>query len=36
MVLDSVPELNLVMYLPEFLDGLFAIFKDKSAEIRKM
>ncbi|EDO30641.1 predicted protein [Nematostella vectensis] len=35
-VLDSVPELDLINHLPEFLDGLFVIFKDRSAEIRKM
>eukprot|EP00111_Clytia_hemisphaerica_P021141 TCONS_00062279-protein len=34
--LDAVPELDLLVYLPEFLDGLFNIFRDKSGEIRKM
>ncbi|XP_031569488.1 protein VAC14 homolog [Actinia tenebrosa] len=36
MVLASVPDLDLIGHLPEFLDGLFAIFKDRSGEIRKM
>lgn len=34
--LDAVPELDLLVHLPEFLDGLFNIFRDKSGEIRKM
>ena len=34
--LDAVPELDLLVHLPEFLDGLFSIFLDKSQEIRKM
>lgn len=34
--LDAVPELDLLIHLPEFLDGLFNIFRDKSSEIRKM
>lgn len=36
MVLDAVPDLDLLAHLPEFLDGLFNIFKDRNAEIRKM
>ncbi|KXJ24188.1 protein VAC14 homolog [Exaiptasia diaphana] len=36
MVLVSVPDLDLLSHLPEFLDGIFVIFKDRSAEIRKM
>lgn len=36
MVLDAVPDLDLIAHLPEFLDGLFNIFKDRNAEIRKM
>ncbi|PFX23014.1 Protein VAC14-like [Stylophora pistillata] len=36
MVLDAVPDLDLVAHLPEFLDGLFNIFKDRNPEIRKM
>lgn len=33
-VLDSVPELELVTYLPEFLDGLLKFLGDPSVEIR--
>ena len=36
MVLDAVPDLDLITHLPEFLDGLFNIFKDRNPEIRKM
>ena len=36
MVLDAVPNLDLLAHLPEFLDGLFNIFKDRNPEIRKM
>lgn len=36
MVLDAVPDLDLIGHLSEFLDGLFVIFKDRNAEIRKM
>ena len=36
LVLDSVPDLDMIVYLPEILDGIFTIFQDKSAEIRKM
>ena len=36
MVIDAVPDLDLIAHLPEFLDGLFNIFKDRNAEIRKM
>ncbi|XP_020613432.1 protein VAC14 homolog [Orbicella faveolata] len=36
VVLDAVPDLDLIAHLPEFLDGLFNIFKDRNAEIRKM
>eukprot|EP00795_Rhopilema_esculentum_P001341 gene1341-15741_t len=34
--LDAVPELDLLAHLPEFLDGLFSIFRDNNGEIRKM
>eukprot|EP00794_Sanderia_malayensis_P019211 gene19211-21135_t len=34
--LDAVPELDLLVHLPEFLDGLFSIFRDNNGEIRKM
>ncbi|EIW76321.1 ARM repeat-containing protein [Coniophora puteana RWD-64-598 SS2] len=33
-VLDSVPELELVSYLPEFLDGLFKYMSDPTADVR--
>lgn len=36
LVLDSVPDLDMIIHLPEILDGIFTIFQDKSAEIRKM
>ena len=36
LVLDSVPDLDMVVHLPEILDGIFTIFQDKSPEIRKM
>ncbi|KAM6966442.1 protein VAC14 homolog [Tautogolabrus adspersus] len=35
-VLESVPDINLLDYLPEILDGLFQILGDNSKEIRKM
>ncbi|XP_076000110.1 protein VAC14 homolog [Genypterus blacodes] len=34
-VLESVPDINLLDYLPEFLDGLFQILGDNSKEIRR-
>ncbi|KAG7243480.1 hypothetical protein INR49_011036 [Caranx melampygus] len=34
-VLESVPDINLLDYLPEILDGLFQILGDNSKEIRK-
>ena len=33
-VLDSVPDLELVAYLPEFLDGLFGYLSDPSPDVR--
>ncbi|XP_026539978.1 protein VAC14 homolog [Notechis scutatus] len=36
LVLESVPDINLLDYLPEVLDGLFQILGDNSKEIRKM
>uniref|UniRef100_A0A8C4S1M6 Protein VAC14 homolog n=1 Tax=Erpetoichthys calabaricus TaxID=27687 RepID=A0A8C4S1M6_ERPCA len=36
LVLESVPDINLLEYLPEILDGLFQILGDSSKEIRKM
>ncbi|XP_061449738.1 protein VAC14 homolog isoform X2 [Rhineura floridana] len=36
LVLESVPDINLLDYLPEILDGLFQVLGDNSKEIRKM
>ncbi|XP_039209473.1 protein VAC14 homolog [Crotalus tigris] len=36
LVLESVPDINLLDYLPEILDGLFQILGDNSKEIRKI
>ncbi|KAB5571617.1 hypothetical protein PHYPO_G00227090 [Pangasianodon hypophthalmus] len=36
LVLESVPDINLLDYLPEILDGLFQILGDSSKEIRRM
>ncbi|KAK3565129.1 hypothetical protein QTP86_033380, partial [Hemibagrus guttatus] len=36
MVLESVPDINLLVYLPEILDGLFQILGDSSKEIKRM
>ncbi|KAI0042285.1 ARM repeat-containing protein [Auriscalpium vulgare] len=33
-VLDSVPELELIMYLPEFLDGLLKYLSDPTEDVR--
>lgn len=35
-VLDSVPDINMVCFLPEILDGLFQILGDPNQEIKKM
>uniref|UniRef100_A0A8C7KQU4 Protein VAC14 homolog n=1 Tax=Oncorhynchus kisutch TaxID=8019 RepID=A0A8C7KQU4_ONCKI len=35
LVLESVPDINLLDYLPEILDGLFQILGDSSKEIRR-
>lgn len=32
-VLNAVPEINMIIYLPEILDGLFQMLDDKSTEI---
>eukprot|EP01102_Stenamoeba_stenopodia_P022271 TRINITY_DN921_c0_g1_i1.p1 TRINITY_DN921_c0_g1~~TRINITY_DN921_c0_g1_i1.p1 ORF type:complete len:588 (-),score=147.47 TRINITY_DN921_c0_g1_i1:139-1902(-) len=34
-VLNSVPDIDLLAYLPEFLDGLFLILSDKKKDIRR-
>jgi vacuole morphology and inheritance protein 14 len=33
-VLDSVPDLDLLTYLPQLLDGLMALLSDPNREIR--
>ena len=33
-MLESVPDINLLDYLPEILDGLFQILGDNGKEIR--
>ncbi|ESO93069.1 hypothetical protein LOTGIDRAFT_119746 [Lottia gigantea] len=35
-VLDAVPDINMLVLLPEILDGLFQILGDSSIEIRKL
>ncbi|XP_025830153.1 protein VAC14 homolog isoform X2 [Agrilus planipennis] len=35
-VLDAVPDIDLAMYLPEILDGLFRILDDPMLEVKKM
>ena len=35
-VLDAVPDINMIVLLPEILDGLFLILGEDSREIRKM
>ncbi|XP_077293243.1 protein VAC14 homolog isoform X2 [Arctopsyche grandis] len=35
-VLDSVPDIDLIIFLPEILDGLFKIMDDPMPEIKKM
>ncbi|KAJ8303509.1 hypothetical protein KUTeg_019905 [Tegillarca granosa] len=35
-VLDAVPDINMLVLLPEILDGLFQILGDSNLEIRKM
>ncbi|KAJ2938142.1 hypothetical protein O0L34_g3721 [Tuta absoluta] len=35
-VLDAVPEIDLILYLPELLDGLFKMLDDANPEIRRM
>ncbi|XP_053402686.1 protein VAC14 homolog [Mercenaria mercenaria] len=36
IALDAVPDINMLVLLPEFLDGLFEILGDSNQEIRKM
>lgn len=35
-VLDAVPDIDLILYLPELLDGLFRILDDPMLEVKKM
>ncbi|KAK3086172.1 hypothetical protein FSP39_014663 [Pinctada imbricata] len=35
-VLDAVPDINMLVLLPDIIDGLFQILGDKNSEIRKM
>ena len=35
-VLDAVPDIDLILYLPEILDGLFIILNDQTLEVKKM
>lgn len=35
-VLDAVPDIDLIKYLPELLDGLFKMLDDQSLEVKKM
>jgi len=36
MALDAVPDINLIRYLPEYLDGLFGMLSDRNKEIVQM
>lgn len=35
-VLNAVPEINMIIYLPEILDGLFQMLEDSMIEIHRM
>lgn len=35
-VLNAVPEINMIVYLPEILDGLFQMLQDHMVEIHRM
>lgn len=35
-VLDAVPDIDLIVHLPELLDGLFKMLDDANSEIRRM
>ena len=34
-VLDSVPDINMIDWLPDFMDGLFNMLSDGNKEIRQ-
>ena len=36
MTLDAVPDIDMIVFLPEIIDGLFKILGDQNTEIRKM
>lgn len=35
-ILNAVPEINMVIYLTDILDGLFTMLEDKTQEIQRM
>jgi vacuole morphology and inheritance protein 14 len=35
MVLDSVPDIDLLQYLPRFVDGIFNMLKDSNKDIKQ-
>ena len=35
MVLDSVPDIDLLQFLPKFVDGIFNMLKDTNKDIRQ-
>lgn len=35
-VLDTVPQIDMVLFLPDLLDGLFKILEDPKTEIKTM
>lgn len=35
-VLDAVPNIDLILHLPEILDGLFKMLEDNTADIKKL
>jgi len=36
ITLDAVPDIDMIIFLPDILDGLFQILGDQNTEIRKM
>lgn len=35
-VLDAVPDIDLIIFLPEILDGLFRMLEDSTTDVKKM
>ena len=35
-ILHAVPDISLITFLPDLLDGLFTILEDQNTEIKKM